>query len=261
MTKNNMKKLLLLFIFSLSTFGFSQSVDKKGFEIASKSIEMDQGFKSLSTKLKMTLKNKNDQTSERLLENKILEQTEDGDLSLILFNTPKDVKGTATLTYTHKVGPDDQWLFLPAINRVKRISSSNKSGPFMGSEFSFEDLASAELEKYTYKFIGEENGLLIVETYPVDPKSGYSKRRVFYNEKMRYRVEKVEFYDRKGTHQKTLTYEGFKIYKDKFWRADVFLMKNHQTNKETKLEFSDWNFDANFTKNDFTQEALKKAGK
>ena len=131
----------------------------------------------------------------------------------------------------------------------------------MGSEFSFEDLASAELEKYTYKFIGEENGLLIVETYPVDPKSGYSKRRVFYNEKMRYRVEKVEFYDRKGTHQKTLTYEGFKIYKDKFWRADVFLMKNHQTNKETKLEFSDWNFDANFTKNDFTQEALKKAGK
>ena len=57
MTKNNMKKLLLLFIFSLSTFGFSQSLDKKGFEIASKSIEMDQGFKSLSTKLKMTLKN------------------------------------------------------------------------------------------------------------------------------------------------------------------------------------------------------------
>ena len=68
-------------------------------------------LKSLSTKLKMTLKNKNGQTSERLLENKILEQTEDGDLSLILFNTQKDVKGTATLTYTHKVGPDDQWLF------------------------------------------------------------------------------------------------------------------------------------------------------
>ena len=51
--RNRLLTILSLFIFSLSTFGFSQSVDKKGFEIASKSIEMDQGFKSLSTKLKM----------------------------------------------------------------------------------------------------------------------------------------------------------------------------------------------------------------
>ena len=130
----------------------------------------------------------------------------------------------------------------------------------MGSEFSFEDLASAELEKYSYKFIAEKDEFKIVEAYPVDEKSGYSKRIVYYNSKKNYRVEKVEFYDRKGDHLKTLRYEKFNLYKEKFWRADVFIMKNHQTNKETVLEFSDWNFDVNFSRDDFTQEALKKAG-
>ncbi|MAJ98259.1 MAG: outer membrane lipoprotein-sorting protein [Flavobacteriales bacterium TMED288] len=255
-----MKKIIVILLLIQTLNLFAQSNEKLGFEIAQKAVLMDQGFKSLSTKLKMTLKNRNGQTSERLLENKILEQVEDGDFSLIIFNTPKDVKGTATLTYTHKIGPDDQWLFLPAVNRVKRISSSNKSGPFMGSEFSFEDLASAELEKYSYKFISEKDDFKIVEAYPVDEKSGYSKRIVYYNSKKNYRVEKVEFYDRKGDHLKTLRYEKFNLYKEKFWRADVFTMKNHQTNKETVLEFSDWNFDANFSRDDFTQEALKKAG-
>jgi hypothetical protein len=61
------------------------------------------------------------------------------------------------MTFTHKIGPDDQWLYLPAIKRVKRISSNNKSGPFMGSELAFEDLSSQEVEKYTYKFIKKEN--------------------------------------------------------------------------------------------------------
>ena len=121
-----MKKIIVILLLIQTLNLFAQSNEKLGFEIAQKAVLMDQGFKSLSTKLKMTLKNRNGQTSERLLENKILEQVEDGDFSLIIFNTPKDVKGTATLTYTHKIGPDDQWLFLPALKRVKRISSSNK---------------------------------------------------------------------------------------------------------------------------------------
>ena len=70
---------------------------------------------------------------------------------------PKDVKGTATLTFTHKVGPDDQWLYLPALKRVKRITSENRSGSFVGSEFAYEDLGSQELEKYSKrKYIKEE---------------------------------------------------------------------------------------------------------
>ena len=105
------------------------------------------------------------------------EQTR-GDLSLVIFDTPADVKGTAFLSHTKKAGSDDQWLYLPALKRVKRIASSNQAGPFMGSEFAYEDISSQELEKYTYKYLRNEDygGLdcFVVEYDPVD-----RKRRLF----------------------------------------------------------------------------------
>jgi hypothetical protein len=84
---------------------------------------------------------------------------------------------------------------------------------------------------------------------------------VTYNKDKRYRIEKIEFYDRKNALLKTLSYSGYQLYKDKFWRADTFVMVNHQSNKETILEFSDYNFDISLTDSDFTQVALKRAGR
>ncbi len=258
-----MKKIVLgILAVTLGLFNLvAQSDEERGLEIAKAADNADQGFVSTIVELKMTLKNKNGQTSERSLSNRILEQTDDGDKSLIVFNSPKDVKGTATLTYTHKIGADDQWLYLPSIKRVKRISSNNKSGPFVGSEFAYEDLSSQEVEKYTYKFLKEEGNLLYVEQDPVDPKSGYTRRIATYNKDKGYRIEKVEFYDRKNALLKTLTYSGYKLYKDKFWRASAMNMVNHQSNKETLLEFSDYNFGADLSDDDFTQVALQRAGR
>lgn len=246
-------------LFTLS-IGHAQSPEEKGLQIAKAAEEAGLGFGSSTVELKMTLKNKNGQTSERFLETKTLELTEDGDKSLIVFNSPKDVKGTATLTFTHKVGSDDQWLYLPSIARVKRISSNNKSGPFVGSEFAYEDLSSQEVEKYTYKFLKEEDSNLIVEQNPVDPKSGYTRRLVTYNKNKGYRIEKIEFYDRKNSLLKTLTYSDYELYKDKFWRAGTFTMVNHQSNKETLLKFSNYNFEVGLTDDDFSQVALKRTG-
>lgn len=257
-----MKKIVLSFI-AIMTIGFivAQTPEEKGLEIAKAAENADVGFNSSSVNIKMTLKNKNGQTSERLLTTKTFELTEDGDKSLIVFNSPRDVKGTSTLTFTHKKGSDDQWLFLPSIKRVKRISSNNKSGPFVGSEFAYEDLSSQEVEKYAYKFVEEKGNLLLVEQDPVDPKSGYTRRLVTYNKDRGYRIEKVEFYDRKNALLKTLIYSDYTVYKGKFWRAGIFNMVNHQTNKETKLEFSDYNFEINLTEDDFSQVALRRAGK
>uniref|UniRef100_UPI0025D2D71C outer membrane lipoprotein-sorting protein n=1 Tax=Winogradskyella sp. TaxID=1883156 RepID=UPI0025D2D71C len=137
----------------------------------------------------------------------------------------------------------------------------NKSGPFVGSEFAYEDLSSQEVEKYAYKFLEEKGNILTVEQDPVDPKSGYTRRLVSYNKDKGYRIEKVEFYDRKNSLLKTLTYSGYKLYKNKFWRAASFNMVNHQSNKETLLQFSDYNFEVNLVEDDFTQVALKRAGK
>lgn len=262
--QNPMKSVLMIILaISLTFAGFAQA--DRGLEIAKLADEADQGFESTEVTLIMNLKNANGQTTSRNLFNRTLELTVDGDKSMITFNSPRDVKGTSMLTYTHKEGTDDQWLFLPAIKRVKRISSNNKSGPFMGSEFAYEDLSSQEVEKYTYNYIGEEslNGEknLKVERFPVDPKSGYKKQIAWYNPGKGYRIEKITFYDRKGALLKTLIYNDYKLYQNKHWRASEMLMTNHQSNKETQLIFADYKFKTGLSDSDFTQNSLMRAGK
>lgn len=260
-----MKKLVYTFATLLTALSLSaQSPEARGLEIAKAADAYDQGFGSSKTTLTMILTNKQGQESTRYMSNQTLELTEDGDKSLIVFDSPRDVKGTATLTFTHKEGSDDQWLYLPALKRVKRISSDNKSGPFMGSEFAYEDLSSQEVEKYSYKFLKEENingvDTYVVERDPVDPKSGYARQVVWYN-KENYRLEKMDFYDRKNALLKTLTYGNYEVYKEKHWRAGEMNMVNHQTGKKTKLLFKDYVFDLGFTDNDFSQNSLRRASR
>lgn len=173
---------------------------EKGKQIFQETKVRDEGWIDFTADMLMILRNDQGQESVREVKMKSLEQLTDGDKSLTIFNKPKDVKGTAFLSYSHVVGADDQWLFLPSIKRVKRISSSNKSGPFMGSEFSFEDLSSFEIDKYHYKYLADDviDGLdsFKVEQYPVDENSGYT-RRIVWVDKDEYRIIKIDFYDRK----------------------------------------------------------------
>ncbi|MFY0654785.1 MAG: outer membrane lipoprotein-sorting protein [Cyclobacteriaceae bacterium] len=262
---NNYKKIVMtaFLLMGMSAATLAQDPAAKGLEIAKAAEEADLGFESSKVNLMMVLTNKHGQESTRDMSTLTLELNEDGDKSLIVFNSPKDVKGTSTMTYTHKVGSDDQWLYLPSIKRVKRISSDNKSGPFMGSEFAYEDLSSQEVEKYTYKFLREENingvAAYVVERDPVDPKSGYTRQVVWYH-KENYRLEKVDFYDRKNVLMKTLTYDKYRQYLGKHWRAGEFLMVNHQSGKKTKLSFQDYEFKTGLTENDFTQNSLRRVG-
>ena len=234
-----------------------------GLQIAQKSQEADNGWGSSSNVLTMTLTNRKGQKTVRQMHGYSMEVDGDGDKSMTIFDTPQDVKGTASMTFTHKVGDDDQWLYLPAINRVKRISSSSKSGPFMGSEFAFEDLSSQEVEKYTdYKLLAEEtvNGALCykVSCKPVSKTSGYTKLINWIN-KDNYRVEQTVYFDRKGAKLKTLTFSKFHKHIGKYWRASVMNMVNHQNGKKTELVFSELKFGINLTDDDFSQNALKNA--
>lgn len=257
-----MKTILLLITMTLTLIGSAFAQSKTGLEIAQEAEKADNGWESYSNTLTMTLTNRHGQKTTRQIHGYNLEVVGDGDKSMTIFDTPRDVKGTASMTYTHKTGDDDQWLYLPAIKRVKRISSSNKSGPFMGSEFAFEDLSSQEVEKYTYKYISTDsvNGedCYKIERYPVSKNSGYKRNIVWFN-KSNYRPEKIEFYDRKDSPLKTLVYSDYKQYLSKYWRANTMRMVNHQNGKETLLEFSNIKFGINLTDRDFSQNALKRA--
>ena len=193
---------------------------------------------------------------------RVLEVEGDGDNSLTIFDTPKDVKGTAFLNFTHKAGDDDQWLYLPALKRVKRISSRNKSGSFMGSEFAYEDISSQEVEKYTYRWIRDEaydgEECFVVELYPVDKEySGYT-RQVTWIDKEDYRTLKVEYHDRKDSFLKALTFKGYKKYLDRYWRADEMHMVNRQTGKSTRILWSNYEFRTGLKDSDFDKNSLKR---
>jgi len=258
-----MKTITLFVLLGTGLTVLGQNGGISGLEIAEKYDQAYSGWVNYTTTSTMVLKNQHGQESKRELVGKNLEQEIDGDKSMIIFNSPKDVKGTAVLTFTHKEGADDQWLFLPAINRVKRIASNNKSGPFVGSEFAYEDLSSQEIEKYTYKFLKEElsNGekYQIVERDPVDPKSGYKNMHVWYNTGKNYRIEKVVFFDRKGSKFKTLVYKHYRKYLDQYWYPGELHMVNHQTKKETRILFHNYQFKRELDDNDFTQVRLKNA--
>jgi len=250
----------LLLLGSIST---SHADDvARGLEIAKEADKRDTGFVDSTAKMKMTLKNKQGQTNIREVKVKTLEVNGDGDKGLSIFNTPKDIKGTASLTYSHALKPDEQWLYLPALKRVKRINSKNKSGPFMGSEFAYEDISSQEVDKYTYKYIKDEkiNGTdcFVIERYPAYKHSGYTRQVAWIN-KQEYRAEKVVFYDRKNTLLKTLTYSGYQQYLNKFWRADEMHMVNHQTGKSTMLSWNNYQFKTGLTDKDFNRNSLKRA--
>ncbi|PCI27072.1 MAG: outer membrane lipoprotein-sorting protein [SAR324 cluster bacterium] len=261
-----MKRLLLtLVIAAISGISyaatFSADPVKKGEEIALKSAAVNDGFGDSVAKMEMILKNQHGQSSTRYIKLKTLEVKNDGDKSISIFSRPRDVKGTAFLSFTHKTGDDDRWLYLPALRRVKRISSSNQSGPFMGSEFAYEDLGSQEVEKFTYKYIRDENlggkETHVIERYPVDKNSGYTKQTVWVDQAA-FTVQKIEFFDRRGSHLKTLMYKKYQKFENKHWRALLMEMENHQSGKSTSLVWSDYQFGLGLTSRDFSKNSLKR---
>ncbi|HBR95852.1 MAG TPA: outer membrane lipoprotein-sorting protein [Gammaproteobacteria bacterium] len=241
---------------------YAETAEEKGLAIATESKKRDEGWGDMKAQMQMVLRNSQGQESTREIRLQSLELADDGDKSLSIFDKPRDVKGTAFLSFSHPVGADDQWLYLPALKRVKRIASRNKSGPFMGSEFAYEDLTSFEIEKYTYKHLRDEAcgdlSCFVVEQYPVDKFSGY-KRRVVWIDEAEYRLQKIEFYDRKDALLKTLTYYDYQQYLDKFWRPDLMKMENHQTRKSTDLSWENYAFQNGLSDKDFTKNTLKRA--
>lgn len=256
--------IVLVSVFcSIAHFSLANEIkgDEKAVAIAKERKARDIGWGTNEAKVLMLLKNSQGKEATRQLEVKSLEVVDDGDKALTIFESPGDVKGTAFLSFSHALEADEQWIFLPALKRVKRISSQSKSGPFVGSEFAFEDMTSYEVEKFSYTFLGEDevNGeaCFVLKQVPEYEFSGYSYQKVWID-KSHYRVQKVEFYDRKESLLKTLYLSEYKQYKNKFWRPMKSVMRNVQTKKSTALITEEMTFDTDLDESDFNKNSLKR---
>ncbi len=255
--------LAALCVIVLSLPAAALTPEERGFRIAERVDQSDAGFGTSRVELTMTLADPSGRTTSRRLRIDTMEKSGEGngDRSVTVFHSPADVQGTALLTHSRVIASDDQWLYLPALRRVKRISSSNKSGPFVGSEFAFEDIAGQELGKYNYRYIEtvNENGLEmdIVECIPAYPRSGYSKIDCYFDTEM-FQARKLVFYDRGGQRLKTLILDDFRQYEGRFWRPHLQTMTNHITGKKTVLEMGEYSFGVNLSARDFEPDALER---
>ncbi|MEQ1866104.1 MAG: outer membrane lipoprotein-sorting protein [Alphaproteobacteria bacterium] len=239
----------------------------KGRDITAESIRRDAGFGDTRSEMTMSLMSDGAEVSRRTLRMSVLEEANEqlGDKSVIFFETPKDVQGTVLLTHTKILTPDDQWIYIPAISRVKRIASANKSGPFLGSEFAYEDLTAQELGKYDYVWLRDEacpapdaaRKCSVIQRRPLYENSGY-KRQVSWIDNTDYQFRKIEFYNQEDRLLKTLTLSGYQLHEGRYWRPHQLLMVNHQTGRSTKLDVTELKLRTGLTQTDFTEQAMER---
>lgn len=239
------------------------SPEQQGLAIFREKDRLESGYGDLEVGLEMVLRDRRGTESRRELFISQLEMDDDGDRLLVVFDTPKPIRGTALLSYSRIEADDDQWLYLPAQRRVKKIASRNKSGPFLGSEFAFEDLALQQIEKFDYKMLDTEpcgeQRCYRVERVPHDPYSGYSRQEVLL-EADSLRVERIDYFDRAGRPLKTLMNDDYVLHDDRFWKPRRMFMENLQTGKTTELLWRDFRFGVGLTaERDFSTNSLMRA--
>jgi len=203
--------------------------------------------KTLKSDATMVLVNDKDQTRERKTTTVSKLQKNGVDSSLLVrFATPADIKGTGFLQIEHSEGDDDQWIYLPALKKSRRLVANNKKDSFVGSDFSYGDISLPKVDAYTHSVLRSENlsgqDCYVIESVPKDDTvkhdSGYSKKTIWVR-KDNFLEAKVEYYDLSGRLLKTQITGNHKMVEPdtQRWVALRREMINHQTAHKTILTF------------------------
>jgi hypothetical protein len=187
--------------------------------------------------------------------------------TLLRFLAPRDVENTALLTWEGKEGDDDQWLYLPATRKVKRIAASGKKNRFMGSDFSYEDLRPENLALHTYTFLKietlDEKPCFVIEARPVSEHqaadSGYSRRKLWIRTDNHFTV-KQEYYDKKGRLAKIGISRNVVLVQGTIWRAEEVEMSDVQAGSKTVMVNERRALDSGVKDSFFTESELVRGG-
>jgi outer membrane lipoprotein-sorting protein len=189
--------------------------------------------------------------------------------TVLFFLEPANVKDTAFLiwNYADPAQQDDQWLYLPALRKVRRVSAADRGDYFLGTDFTYEDMkldGKFEPLDYTFSLMGEESldGVLTykIEGKPKDSDTGaelgYS-RTVSWIDPGTWLLLKAEFYDLKGQLLKSLLATDIRQV-DGFWTKNRLAMQNHQTGHTTEFIFPEVDYVTPVADSLFTQQALAR---
>jgi len=238
---------------------FAGKAEDRGYEIAKICDDAAKGYKGETSHIKMEIVAASGDHLSHDIDMKKKEIKRDGDRILLTVQSPADVQGTKLLTWGHADRDDEQWLYMPAIKRIKRISAKLKQGSFMGSEFAYEDLAGTDINKFKHKHIRDEKfdgrPVWVVQRSAKDSDSGYSKEVIWYDQEYKAAV-KALFYDRKNELLKTASFQGYKKI-NKWWRPTRVKMSNAQTKNHSTMTWNDRTLKVDISESDFVSDNLK----
>lgn len=181
----------------------------------------------------------------------------------IYFFKPQDVRDMTFMVYKYPAKDDDRWLFVPAINMVRRIAAQDKTSSFVGSDFTYEDVSGRDIEDDTHEMVKEEKlGERISYVIKSTPKASDVdyKYKLSWIDKENFLPLKEEYYDRKGELYRIFTADEIKDIKG-FPTITKRTMKNIQTGHRTEVMFIKTDYDIGIEDSLFSERYLKQAPK
>jgi outer membrane lipoprotein-sorting protein len=238
--------------------GFTQGFAQMNGQEIMEAVYNNPSGENIQGQLEMRLINKQGDTRVRELQQFIKDEGE-VEKTIMFFLSPADVRNTSFMNWSYNDGrDDDQWIYLPALKRVKRISSDSKSDNFMGSDFTYDDLGDRHPNEDAHKLLGEEvfNGYdcYIVESVPKDKDYMYSKT-VTWVIKENFIGIKRDFYDEDGDLLKILQIKKFEKISG-YWVILNTQMHNVQKDHRTEMIFSEVELDQPIPSNKFTERSM-----
>lgn len=243
------------------------AADLSGREIMERVEARDEGDRQISD-MTMTLIDKRGKKRIRTIRSYKMDRGTDK-LSAMFFLSPADVKNSAFLTHDYEEGDrdDDQWLYLPALRKSKRIAAGDKSGSFMGSDFNYSDMTSRDLDAYDYKVIKEmkvhDHMSWVIEAIPKSQdeidETGYKKSLIFVRQDIFMPVRGIRWVA-KGSEIKYLDVPVIKQI-DGIWvglKMTMTTKKAKSTLHRTELSFANIHFNQKMDESMFSVRRIEK---
>jgi outer membrane lipoprotein-sorting protein len=251
--------IVVFFALSLTYSTPAPSAEMTAYQIVKKSEDLLDQAKDSKADMLMILMNNKGEKRERTLSTFVKRYGNNKSKSIVFFNTPADLKGTSFLVWTNENKEDKQWLYLPALQRVRQISSSGKGESFMGTELTFFDMGSQDIDDYTYTLTKEENvkGEMCYMIEAIPKKVQFYSKVIVWVRKGNFIPAKADLYDTKGQYLKQGIFENVKNIKGINTPSHIE-MHNIQNGKTTIIDLSNIAYDSGLKDDIFTERYMTR---
>ena len=234
--------------------------DTAGVELAQRVYDRPDG-KDAAFAMTMTLTEKNRSPRVRKMLLYRLDQKADEVATLIRFTDPADIEGTGLLTLDHTSGDSDQWIYLPALERTRRIDSNRKGGRFVNSDYYYEDLRDRQVNKDQHRILGREElagvACEILESTPTDPGNSVYTKRISWIDPLTQLPMRVDFFEK---HQDQPSKRLLVVKREKiqgYWTVMDSTLTTLGNGHQTRLTLERTQYDRGLPARLFTNQVLE----